>query len=70
MAHPQTVKNDKFYALLLVVDLGAITPLPDGTNTNSMEFVIQQADTKKSLLASPKFMAILSKTTDALQKNT
>ncbi|KAF7344346.1 Trehalose-6-phosphate phosphatase [Mycena sanguinolenta] len=38
----QTLKKDEFYALLSVADLAVITPLRDGMNTTSMEFVIAQ----------------------------
>ncbi|KAG8854117.1 threalose-6-phosphate phosphatase [Tulasnella sp. 330] len=38
----QHIKKDEFYALLSVADLALITPLRDGMNTTSMEFVICQ----------------------------
>ncbi|KAG8968873.1 threalose-6-phosphate phosphatase [Tulasnella sp. 419] len=38
----QHIKKDEFYALLTVADLALITPLRDGMNTTSMEFVICQ----------------------------
>ncbi|KAJ3772722.1 trehalose-6-phosphate phosphatase [Lentinula raphanica] len=44
----QTLKKDEFYALLSVADLAVITPLRDGMNTTSMEFVIAQERTKRS----------------------
>lgn len=39
----QTIKKDEFYALLSAADLALITPLRDGMNTTSMEFVLAQA---------------------------
>ena len=65
----QTIKKDEFYALLSVADLGVITPLRDGMNTTSMEFVIAQERTKKSPLILSEFMGISSNMTDALQIN-
>ncbi|KAG5732360.1 Trehalose-phosphatase [Termitomyces sp. T112] len=41
----QSLKKDEFYALLSVADLAVITPLRDGMNTTSMEFVIAQNHT-------------------------
>ena len=46
----QTIKKDEFYALLSVADLGVITPLRDGMNTTSLEFVIAQDRSKRSPL--------------------
>ncbi|KAG5636047.1 hypothetical protein H0H81_009271 [Sphagnurus paluster] len=43
----QTLKKDEFYALLSVADLAVITPLRDGMNTTSMEFVIAQNEAVK-----------------------
>ncbi|KAG1844992.1 glycosyl transferase, partial [Suillus subluteus] len=43
----QTLRKDEFYALLSAADLGVITPLRDGMNTTSMEFVIVQERTKR-----------------------
>jgi trehalose-6-phosphate synthase len=54
----QHLKKDEFYALLSVADLGVITPLRDGMNTTSMEFVIAQERTKKSTLVLSEFMGI------------
>ncbi|KAI6021119.1 glycosyltransferase family 20 protein [Pisolithus marmoratus] len=54
----QTLKKDEFYALLEAADLGVITPLRDGMNTTSMEFVIAQERTKKSPLVLSEFMGI------------
>ncbi|KAF7325671.1 Trehalose-6-phosphate phosphatase [Mycena kentingensis (nom. inval.)] len=54
----QTLKKDEFYALLSVADLAVITPLRDGMNTTSMEFVIAQARTKKSPVVLSEFMGI------------
>ncbi|KAI0821861.1 trehalose 6-phosphate phosphatase [Trametes gibbosa] len=65
----QTIKKDEFYALLAVADLGVITPLRDGMNTTSMEFVISQERSKKSPLILSEFMGISSTMTDALQIN-
>ncbi|KAI0754189.1 trehalose 6-phosphate phosphatase [Daedaleopsis nitida] len=65
----QTIKKDEFYALLSVADLGVITPLRDGMNTTSMEFVIAQERTKKSPLVLSEFMGISSNMTETLQIN-
>ena len=65
----QTIKKDEFYALLSVADLGVITPLRDGMNTTSMEFVIAQERTKKSPLVLSEFMGISSNMSEALQIN-
>ena len=65
----QTIKKDEFYALLSVADLGVITPLRDGMNTTSMEFVISQERTKKSPLVLSEFMGISSNMNDAMQIN-
>lgn len=65
----QTIGKDEFYALLSAADLGVITPLRDGMNTTSMEFVIAQARTKKSPLLLSEFMGISSNMADALQIN-
>ncbi|ETW77810.1 glycosyltransferase family 20 protein [Heterobasidion irregulare TC 32-1] len=65
----QTIKKDEFYALLSAADLAVITPLRDGMNTTSMEFVIAQGKTKKSPLVLSEFMGISSNMTDALQIN-
>ena len=65
----QTIKKDEFYALLSVADLGVITPLRDGMNTTSMEFVIAQERTKKSPLVLSEFMGISSNMNDAMQIN-
>ncbi|KAH8082822.1 trehalose 6-phosphate phosphatase [Cristinia sonorae] len=65
----QTIKKDEFYALLSVADLGVITPLRDGMNTTSMEFVLAQDKTKKSPLVLSEFMGISSNMTEALQIN-
>ncbi|KAJ6470501.1 trehalose 6-phosphate phosphatase [Mycena sanguinolenta] len=54
----QTLKKDEFYALLSVADLVVITPLRDGMNTTSMEFVIAQGRTKKSPVVLSEFMGI------------
>ncbi|KAF7325351.1 Trehalose-6-phosphate phosphatase [Mycena venus] len=54
----QTLKKDEFYALLSVADLAVITPLRDGMNTTSMEFVIAQGKTKKSPVVLSEFMGI------------
>ncbi|KIJ59944.1 glycosyltransferase family 20 protein [Hydnomerulius pinastri MD-312] len=65
----QTLKKDEFYALLSVADLGVITPLRDGMNTTSMEFVIAQERTKKSPLVLSEFMGISQHMGEALQVN-
>ncbi|KAH7909154.1 trehalose 6-phosphate phosphatase [Hygrophoropsis aurantiaca] len=65
----QTLKKDEFYALLSVADLGVITPLRDGMNTTSMEFVIAQERTKQSPLVLSEFMGISQHMGDALQVN-
>ena len=65
----QTLKKDEFYALLAVADLGVITPLRDGMNTTSMEFVIAQEMTKKSPLVLSEFMGISKNMEEALQVN-
>jgi hypothetical protein len=65
----QTIKKDEFYALLCAADLGVITPLRDGMNTTSMEFVIAQGKTKRSPLVLSEFMGISSNMTEALQIN-
>ena len=56
-------------ALLSVADLGVITPLRDGMNTTSMEFVIAQEKTKKSPLVLSEFMGISNNMSEALQIN-
>ncbi|KAF5369086.1 hypothetical protein D9758_002906 [Tetrapyrgos nigripes] len=65
----QTLKKDEFYALLSVADLAVITPLRDGMNTTSMEFVIAQEKTKKSPSVLSEFMGISKHMEDALQVN-
>ncbi|KAI6029859.1 glycosyltransferase family 20 protein [Pisolithus microcarpus 441] len=65
----QTLKKDEFYALLEVADLGVITPLRDGMNTTSMEFVIAQERTKKSPLVLSEFMGISQHMSEALLVN-
>jgi hypothetical protein len=65
----QTIKKDEFYALLCAADLGVITPLRDGMNTTSMEFVIAQRKTKQSPLILSEFMGISSNMIEALQIN-
>jgi trehalose 6-phosphate synthase/phosphatase len=65
----QTLKKDEFYALLSVADLGVITPLRDGMNTTSMEFVIAQEKTKKSPIVLSEFMGISKNMEEALQVN-
>jgi len=46
-----------------------ITPLRDGMNTTSMEFVIAQGKTKRSPLVLSEFMGISSNMIEALQIN-
>ncbi|KAG2008808.1 trehalose-6-phosphate phosphatase, variant 3 [Coprinopsis cinerea AmutBmut pab1-1] len=65
----QTLKKDEFYALLSVADLAVITPLRDGMNTTSMEFVIAQNDTNKSPSVLSEFMGISKTMEDALLVN-
>ncbi|KAG8738653.1 threalose-6-phosphate phosphatase [Ceratobasidium sp. 428] len=65
----QTIGKDEFYALLSVADLALITPLRDGMNTTSMEFVICQQRTGKSPIVLSEFMGISHHMSDALQIN-
>ena len=65
----QTIKKDEFYALLSIADLALITPLRDGMNTTSMEFVIAQERTKKSPLVVSEFMGISNNMPETLQIN-
>ncbi|KAJ3507777.1 hypothetical protein NLJ89_g6115 [Agrocybe chaxingu] len=65
----QTLKKDEFYALLSVADLAVITPLRDGMNTTSMEFVIAQNSTGKSPSVLSEFMGISKNMEDALLVN-
>ncbi|KAF4618814.1 hypothetical protein D9613_009732 [Agrocybe pediades] len=65
----QTLKKDEFYALLSVADLAVITPLRDGMNTTSMEFVIAQNSTNKSPSVLSEFMGISKNMEDALLVN-
>ena len=65
----QTIKKDEFYALLSVADLALITPLRDGMNTTSMEFVIAQQRTKQSPLILSEFMGISNNMSETLQIN-
>lgn len=46
-----------------------ITPLRDGMNTTSMEFVLAQERTKKSPLVLSEFMGISRNMVDAMQVN-
>ena len=54
----QSLKREELYALLSVADLAVITPLRDGMNTTSMEFVIAQEGTNKSPGVLSGFMCI------------
>ncbi|EKM75349.1 hypothetical protein AGABI1DRAFT_46667 [Agaricus bisporus var. burnettii JB137-S8] len=65
----QTLKKDEFYALLSVADLAVITPLRDGMNTTSMEFVIAQGKSNKSPSVLSEFMGISKNMEDALLVN-
>ncbi|CAK5262104.1 unnamed protein product [Mycena citricolor] len=65
----QTLKKDEFYALLSVADLAVITPLRDGMNTTSMEFVVAQSRTKKSPVVLSEFMGISKHMEQALMVN-
>lgn len=65
----QTLKKDEFYALLSVADLAVITPLRDGMNTTSMEFVIAQERTNKSPSVLSEFMGISKNMEEALLVN-
>ncbi|KIY47893.1 glycosyltransferase family 20 protein [Fistulina hepatica ATCC 64428] len=65
----QTLKKDEFYALLSVADLALITPLRDGMNTTSMEFVIAQEQTGKNPSILSEFMGISRHMNDALLVN-
>ena len=62
----QTIKKDEFYALLSVADLALITPLRDGMNTTSMEYIICQDKTHKSPLVLSEFMGISPNLSQAL----
>ncbi|KAJ7038063.1 glycosyltransferase family 20-domain-containing protein [Mycena alexandri] len=68
-AEHQTLKKDEFYALLSVADLAVITPLRDGMNTTSMEFVIAQGRTKRSPVVLSEFMGISKHMENALMVN-
>lgn len=63
------MKKDEFYALLSVADLAVITPLRDGMNTTSMEFVIAQNATNKSPSVLSEFMGISKNMEEALLVN-
>jgi trehalose 6-phosphate synthase/phosphatase len=63
------LKKDEFYALLSVADLAVITPLRDGMNTTSMEFVIAQDRTNKSPSVLSEFMGISKNMEEALLVN-
>src|SRR5271163_3485357 len=65
----QSLKEDEFYALLSVADLAVITPLRDGMNTTSMEFVIAQESTNKSPSVLSEFIGISRNMEDALLVN-
>ncbi|KAF9031659.1 trehalose 6-phosphate phosphatase [Hymenopellis radicata] len=65
----QSLKKDEFYALLSVADLAVITPLRDGMNTTSMEFVIAQEKTNRSPSVLSEFMGISKHMSEALQVN-
>ncbi|KAF8196101.1 trehalose-6-phosphate phosphatase [Pholiota molesta] len=65
----QTLKKDEFYALLSVADLAVITPLRDGMNTTSMEYVIAQNDTGKNPSVLSEFMGISKNMDNALLVN-
>ena len=65
----QMIKKDEFYALLSVADLALITPLRDGMNTTSMEYVLCQQQTQHSPLILSEFMGISPSMTHALQVN-
>ncbi|KAJ3921207.1 trehalose-6-phosphate phosphatase [Lentinula edodes] len=61
----QTLKKDEFYALLSVADLAVITPLRDGMNTTSMEFVIAQERTKRSPSVLSELMGVMESDNDS-----
>ncbi|KAJ7766289.1 trehalose-6-phosphate phosphatase [Mycena olivaceomarginata] len=63
------IPKDEFYALLSVADLAVITPLRDGMNTTSMEFVIAQGRTKQSPVVLSEFMGISKHMEHALMVN-
>ncbi|KAG6914276.1 hypothetical protein DXG01_001315, partial [Tephrocybe rancida] len=80
--HPPNPQRDEFYTLLSITDLAVITPLHDGMNTTSMEFVIAQNNVsfldaegkevkegKNSPLMLSKFMGISKNMEDALLVN-
>lgn len=60
------IKKDEFYALLSVADLAVVTPLRDGMNITSMEFVVAQERTYKSPLVLSEFMGITGHMAGAL----
>ena len=55
--------------MLSVADLAVITPLRDGMNTTSMEFVIAQNKTNKSPSVLSEFMGISKHMEEALLVN-
>ncbi|KZT60964.1 glycosyltransferase family 20 protein [Calocera cornea HHB12733] len=65
----QAIKKDEYIALLCAADLALITPLRDGMNTTSMEFVICQQGGKKSPVVLSEFMGTSGNMTAALQVN-
>jgi len=65
----QIIKKEEFYALLSAADLALVTPLRDGMNTTSMEFVLCQQKASQSPLILSEFMGISSNMPTALQVN-
>ncbi|KAI7848686.1 glycosyltransferase family 20-domain-containing protein [Circinella umbellata] len=51
----QHIDRDEYYALLSVADVMLVTPLADGMNTTSLEFVVAQEETNKSPLVLSEF---------------
>ena len=51
----QHIDRDEYYALLSVADVLLVTPLADGMNTTSLEFVVAQEETNKSPMVLSEF---------------
>lgn len=50
--YPQYLRQDEYFALLRVADLGLITSVRDGMNTTALEYVICQKDNHSPLIIS------------------
>lgn len=48
----QQIDRDEFYALLTAADIGLVTPVCDGMNTTSFEYVVAQEHRKGPLILS------------------